>query len=1037
MNVAEGWGCGSCGGSNPDGTRYCGWCGLRQSTDVADVVDERRLITALFADISGFTTLADRLDEESLHAVIEPVIAGLAAIAERYEGYVAKYAGDALLVFFGAPVAHEDDAARALHVALEMHRALPGLIEQLPDDAAGLELHIGVNSGRVIAGQFGGDLRSDYSILGDAVNVAQRLESVAPAGETYVGESTYQLASSLFELEALGELTVKGKPEPVAAWRLVGVADATGPRIDVGSLGSGFIGRSAELIAVSAVMGRLREGRGGTVVVTGEPGVGKSRFTDEVRRRLDTDGVWWLEGRCVSYGSSLAYWPYVDLLRRVFGIRIEDDPVMSGKAVAASAALAGCADVIPYFTRLLGVPCPPGRDALDDLEPEAFRRGLHRAFDRWLRALAAMHPIALVIEDLHWSDRTSLALTAQLARLGSELPVVVYVTRRPPAAGGMDDDAADLIVPDAVTLRLEPFDPADTEAMVEQMLDDAPPIDLLEAVRERTAGNPFFVREMVRSLVETGALVREPDGWHTQGAWDAAAIPATIEGVLSARIDLLPRSTSEVLQVASVIGRLVDTELLRFVAEDVPDLAGAIDRLVASGFLDRSTADGHDVLTFHHALVLDVAYGRLLRRQRRDLHRKVAEAAEVIYGAGDDVIDLLAREYYLAEAGAKAVDYLCRAAARAKRLFANEEAIVHFSRGVELARATPRVASRLPSLLLDLADLEDLTGDYDDAFVIYGEVRERVGDPRAWRGMAAALRKRGRFEEALALLDDAFANQALQDADLTPLWVERAWTLVAEGRFLEAREAAQAGLAATVTVDDPFAGQLLLQLTRAEEALGRLEEAEAHAGDAAGVFERLGDVRHEAVALRYLGGVLTGLDRLDDATAALQRGIELAERTGAVEEVAGCLVNLGNVEQHRGNLAAAIECDRSALVEFERTGHAQGQALVLINLAEKLRDSGELDEAAECCDRGVAIAGPAGSQWLLAEFHRMLATIRLGQSMPAEAASRAEEAASLFLAINDTVNARESLEVAATACDALGDAERARSTSERARALVA
>src|SRR4051812_7730764 len=283
------WPCRACGADNPEGTRFCGHCGTRREDPAVDEDrDERRLVTALFADISGFTTLADRLDEEALHAVIAPVIAGLAGVAERYEGFIAKYAGDALLVFFGAPVAHEDDAVRALHVASEMHRTLPGLIDQLPQDARGLELHIGVNSGRVISGQFGGDLRSDYSILGDAVNVAQRLESVAPAGETYVGRTTYDLTREHFELEWVGDLTVKGKPEPVAAWRLVG---STGTA-DVGALGSGFIGRDAELAAIDEVLGALRGGSGGIVVVNGQPGVGKSRLTDEVRRRID-DGVWW------------------------------------------------------------------------------------------------------------------------------------------------------------------------------------------------------------------------------------------------------------------------------------------------------------------------------------------------------------------------------------------------------------------------------------------------------------------------------------------------------------------------------------------------------------------------------------------------------------------------------------------------------------------------------------------------------------------------------------------------------------------------
>src|SRR5437763_15644279 len=304
------WVCGACAGENPEGMRFCGHCGAARSDleqaptrqteqDVADALrsfvseqvadhliesggrlpEERRLITALFADVSGFTSLADRLDPEELLEVIDPVISGLSSIDGRYEGYVEKFAGDALMALFGAPVSHEDDAARALHVAVEMHSELARLVRDLPHDAE-LTLHVGVNSGHGIARILGSEARTDYAVLGDAVILAQRLESAAPPGETYVSETTVQLTELDFEFEPVGELTPKGKAEPVPAWRLLGERDELTRRTT-----SALIGREAELALADELLAELTDGRGGVLAITGEAGIGKSRLTEAVLDR--------------------------------------------------------------------------------------------------------------------------------------------------------------------------------------------------------------------------------------------------------------------------------------------------------------------------------------------------------------------------------------------------------------------------------------------------------------------------------------------------------------------------------------------------------------------------------------------------------------------------------------------------------------------------------------------------------------------------------------------------------------------------------
>jgi adenylate cyclase len=1019
------WNCPACGGDNEAGTRFCGKCGAPREAppgpvdqpdpqvatadalrsfvagQVADRLieaggrfpEERRLITALFADISGFTGLADRLDPEQLLEVIDPVVSELSSVVGRYEGYVEKFAGDALLALFGAPVAHEDDPERALLAALEMHAQLENICRDLPPDQRNLTLHVGVNSGHGIARILGSEARMDYAVLGDAVILAQRLESAAPSGQTYVSETTYGLTRERFEFELVGELTLKGKAKPVRTWRLVGERTArhlyTRPQL---------VGRKQELELLMGSVDRLAAGQGAAVALTGEPGVGKSRLIAEARLAAVERRLRWLDARCISYGAGLAYRPYIELLRGHEDLRPDD----------------------PIFARLLGLEVDDHEIA--GLDPEAFRQRLHEAFSSWLRRLVAERPTVLALEDLHWADPSSLALTGDLAAICEDAPLALLLIARPEAG-----DALAEIAPAAVRIELGALDQSAVALLLAEMLGDVPP-RLAEAVHERTAGNPFFMRELVRSLQETGALEREGDAWRLRRDWTGEDVPSTIEGVLAARIDLLPQSAAETLQTASVIGRRVPVPLLERVATDVAQLDPALDRLVDAGFLDPLDGDGERRLAFHHALMQEVAYGRLLRRRRRDLHLRVAEEAEALYGAGDDIVELLARHLYLGEAGSKAVDYLVRAGERARHLYANEAAILHFERALELSGEDREIE-------LALADVHELVGDYDDALNLYSSVREASNDVRAWRGAAATLRKQGHYEESLALIDRAFATDALRGADLAPLWLENAWTLSVLGRFEQTIDVVEAALAAVGTRGGSMVGHLLLQLARAEVVSGRTEAALEHDQEAQRIFEEEEDVRGLATSLRIAGNAYATLGRFDEAADALRRGLELAYRIGNAEETGGCLINLGLVELRRGAFDEAVDWNRQALAEFERIAHGSGRATALGNLAETLAAAGRYDEALEQCDRALAVAAEIGHPLTTADATRTLASIHLAQGRFREAAERAEASAELFAQMGATPDAVASLGVACEAWSRVGDEKRAREARSRARSL--
>jgi adenylate cyclase len=1046
------WVCGACGGENPEGMRFCGHCGTRRTDateapardpDVADALrsfvaeqvadhlieaggklpEERRLITALFADVSGFTALADRLDPEQLLEVIDPVISGLSSIVGRYEGYVEKFAGDALLALFGAPVTHEDDAERALQVALEMHAELARLCTALPHEAE-LTLHVGVNSGHGIARILGSEARMDYAVLGDSVILAQRLESAAPPGETYVSEMTMRLAEGHFDFEPVGKLTLKGKSDPVPAWRLRGRRQHVAARKGVSAE---LVGRERELAGLAEAFDRLRFGAGAVVTLTGEAGVGKSRLTAASRLQAEGErGFRWLEGRCVSYGAGLAYWPYLELLRNFAGLRIDDAPDSAAERLAKSLTEIDAGKELPLFARLLALPSEAA-----SLEPEAFRRELHRAFATWVQAAARQRPLVLAVEDVHWADASTVALTAELAGLCMSTPLLLYLIARPDGESVIAE-----ITAEPAFVRLEPLDEPGVGAMTESILGSSPPPELASFVLERTAGNPFFVEELLRSLTETGALTREDGGWTMQPGWDARTLPETVEEVLSARIDLLPRPAASALQTASVIGRRVPLRLLEGVAADVPDLPGAIDHLVTSTFLERVQTDGEDVLSFHHALVQDTAYSRILRRRRRELHRQVADVAEALYGAGDNAIDLLARHLYLAEAGPKALEYLVRAGERAKRLFANEEAILHLQRASEIAQTDAALSDRLPEIQLQVADLQELVGAYDDAAVLYAAVRDETNDVRAWAGIASTFRRQGKYKDALAVIEDAFSREELKGADTTALWLEQGWTLSVSGRFSQAVDVLEAGLAAASSRSSAVAAALLLQLARAETVEGKFEEALGHGLEAVTVLEREADLRGLATAFRIVGNAYMRAGRLDEAAAALRRGLELAERVGNAEEIGGCLINLGLMEYERGSATEAIELDRRAIEEFERIGHGSGRAQAYTNLADKLAQTGDYDAALAWAEKALELARAIGHSLTIADVSDTIALVRLETGEHGEAARKAEEAASLYLQMGAAPQAADSLHLAAEAWQRAGEPVRADAARARAQELA-
>jgi class 3 adenylate cyclase len=559
---------------------------LIEKMRAAKLTGERKPVTALFADVVGSTALAEVIDPEDWTSIINEAFDLMSRAVFRYEGTIAQLQGDAMLAFFGAPVAHEDDPERAIFAAIDMLAAIDEFRAQLRV-SHGIEFRIraGINSGPVMVGNVGSDLRYEYTALGDAVNVAARMQSAAQAGTIVITEMTRRLTGDTFDLEDLGGLEVKGKAEPVHAYRVIGRKAAPARRRGLESVGldSPMVGRDEPLRRLSALLEPVRAGHGRAAFVVGEPGIGKSRLLAELRRIATAPSpappAAWLEGRCVSYGRNLPYHLLIDLIRNTLGIAFGIDEAEARATLDArletllGSNAAEVADTAPYLAHLLDLPLHPGEEGIARVVPEVLQGRYIAATHRLLRSISADRPVVVVCEDLHWADPASIAIAGQLLPLATELPIMLVAALRAEmdsAGWTLLEQARDLFGDALTEIRLEPLSDADSRALVSNLLEvESLPDRTRDLIMARAEGNPFFVEEVVRMLIERGVIVAQGDRWVATDEAAGVEIPESLHGLLLARIDQLPEAAKRSLRIAAVIGRQFPVRVLERVVSGV------------------------------------------------------------------------------------------------------------------------------------------------------------------------------------------------------------------------------------------------------------------------------------------------------------------------------------------------------------------------------------------------------------------------------------------------------------------------------------
>ena len=931
--------CRACGHANPADSRFCGACGQplgpaetgspptrfaspgvytpphlaqRILADRKALEGERKLVTVLFADTKGsMELLADR-DPEDARRLLDAVLARMIDAVHRYEGTVNHVMGDGIMALFGAPLAHENHAVRACYAALRMQEDVGRYGDEVQRTlGVPLQIRVGLNSGEVVVGSIGSDLRMEYSAIGQTTHLAARMEQMAKPASVLVTADTLRLAEGYVQAKALGPVPVRGLADPIEVFELAGTTTAR-TRLQVAAARglTQLVGRQAELSLLRQALDHAGKGRGQVVALVGEAGVGKSRLAWELTRSHRTRGWLVLEGTAASHGKTTTWLPVIDLLRAYFRIDDGDDArtvreKLIGRLLALDEALR---PTLPVFEALLEIPVEDAE--WGRLDAAARQRQSVEAVKGLLLRESQVQPLVLVLEDLHWIDAATQDLLDSLVESLPAARVLLVVNYRPEYQHAWAGKSY------YSQLRLDPLAPETAEGMLDSLLGgDAGLAPLKRLLIDRTQGNPFFLEETVRSLAEGHVLAGAPGDYRLEAALPTIQLPATVQAVLAARIDRLPADDKRILQLASVVGKDVPLPILRAISHLAePDLQRSVARLQAGEFLYETRLFPDPQYSFRHALTLEVAYGSLLHEQRRELHARIVDTLERLHPDRlSEHAARLAHHAFRGEVWSKALAYLRQTVTAASRssldaaLLGSESGALWWNgehaRAIEVGQRDLAIAAGFKNFSLNivtnlrLGQTHHALGDYRRAADFFtrtlasleGDLeREQFGmaglpavHARAW--LAWCLAELGDFDEGIVHGEQAVA--IAEAADHAYSQVLAVWGLgtlhVVRGDPARAIPALERGLVLIRVADIPLLFPFVSAPLGAAYALaGRTDDALAILEQFVRQAMSVNLLAHHALRLTWLGEALALAGRIEQAGEQAAQALALAERLG-------------------------------------------------------------------------------------------------------------------------------------------------------------
>lgn len=921
---------------------------------------ERRIVTILFCDVKGSTALGEERDPEEILEIMNGAFDFLIEPIYRYEGTLARLMGDAILAFFGAPIAHEDDPERACLAALAIQEKIAEYGAQVRR-TYGIEnfaVRVGINTGLVVVGEVGSDLRVEYTAMGDAINLASRMEQSAEPGTIVIAENTARLARHAMELESLGALHVKGKTEPVNAYRVVGVRAERESRRGIAGLTSPLVGRAHELNLLQECVRRTVNGQGQIVAVIGEAGLGKSRLIAELRKATQDKGwrtddsfvtgptslVQWFEAHSLSYETQTPYAPFVDLFHRIFEIRAgESDAEAYEKIKTQLDGLVGAraVELAPFAATMLGIRLT-GEDfeRVQYLMPPFLRGHITRSVAEILGAFAIQHPAVIVFEDLHWTDATSLEMLGALLPLVENAPVMFLFLSRP----NKTDPAWNFIEQTAQThgavftaIELQPLDEHSSRELVANLLEIE---DLPESVRalilQKAEGNPFYVEEVIRSLLDQRLVVRDGAHWRATREIVNIAIPDTLAGVITARLDRLDEEARHTAQTASVLGRDFEYAPLADLYDSAPTLEPSLDTLQARELVRPKRDSALRAYLFKHALTQETAYNSMLLAKRRALHKR---AAAYLQTHEAERVNEIARHWLDAQENERALPFILEAADRAARAYATTEAIAYYERAQAIAK--------------QLDDAAALRRTYEG---LGNALSFTVELPRAVRVFQEMLEVGKAHDDPLMQI--SALNKQANLLSLRMGQIEQAEPLLLQAEQL-ARE----------NQDKPGLGEMYVIRCQISLGTADFDTAMHYMGDAVQVGKDLNVKEQILWGLAHLTSTYTFMLRFEDAEKVAAEGLAMAFDLENREFYCDIKTSEAILLWRRGNFDAAIQAGEDAAQMGERIGLPIMVVFGLWGAGWCYWQRGEYSAAAKAFENAFRVAQP------FAEFMPFLITM--------------------------------------------------------------
>jgi class 3 adenylate cyclase/tetratricopeptide (TPR) repeat protein len=985
--------CPDCSAANPAEARFCLNCGakLHDATTVDPdthlepylpkellakleaaragraMEGERRTVTMLFCDVKGSTAMAETLDPEDWAEIMNGAFERLIAPVYRYEGTLARLMGDAIFAFFGAPIAHEDDPQRAVQAGLDIIAGIASFKERIrAEHGLDLDVRVGINTGPVMVGQVGSDLRLEYTAMGDAVNVAARMEQTAEPGTVQITGETQRLIEPFFDLDARGGIEVKGKAEPVSAFRVVGRKSGVAGSRSLRS--SPLVGREREMEQLRDAIEEAQSGGGRIVSLIGEAGLGKSRLVQETlaewtRRRPDDPSRiggeihrLWESWQCVSYDATRPYAQYRRVLARLAGIEDTDAPDEVRRKLAATMEPGSEDEWLEPHMRvwrsLFGVP-EPGEEPL---EGQAFRDAIMELVPAATRAFGADEPRLLIFEDLHWCDEASMDVLIGTARLVDELPCLFLFAYRPDrqAQSWRLKQWLETEYPHRSTeLALEPLSEDDSRRLIDALIPGGDP-EVRTQILERTDGNPLFVEEVAVAVAEHHEI----------------AIPDTLQALFTARLDALDEDCKHTLQLASVVGRSFSEPVLRTVAGEA-DLTSSLRTLERMGLIAETARTPDREYAFHHSLTQDATYGTILLRRRRELHQRVGEVFEARYASRlDEFAPVLANHFREAGDDERTLRYATLAGDNAARLYANAEAAAHYATAIEAARRRDATDETVGHLYPSRGRVLELSARYEEAVENYEEMAalaQKSGDRGGVLGAEMALttiratptpvfdgtKGRELAERTITLARELGDRSAESKA----LWNLMILNVFGGGDADEAVEAGERSLeiARELNAREQIAFTLN-DLWRPYASVGKVAAARACLEEARPIWKEIGNLPMLCENLIGTAALLALGGEPEEALALYDEAYAISEEIGNPWGQAHSLFNAYLVDVEQGNVGRALARMRECIERSEEAGFLIPQSAARADLGVQYARLGQVERGMELAEQGLEIA---------------------------------------------------------------------------------